>query len=533
MIGLIEDNPQEALRTLLRLLNAKFTDYSIRNLRQHPDYPSLLAINHTLNQLQIDNIAVRGTYEQLQNEFPKPLLVHTQYYGGTYLVIGALDEERVHFVNPKGNLEAQPKAEFLKAWSGIAVLVDEESKGVEQNYSINKVKTLLHKAKLPVAAFGLLLLIGHVFYYTNNFSSGFDYLFLLTKSLGVVVTIPLMIRLIDKENSFVRKLCNTKRSAGRVNCASILDTPAANFLGVFAWSEIGFLYFTILFFYLLLFQAHSNAIIAGIAIAAAPYTIYSFYYQWKVARQWCRLCLAVQAVLLLDLLLAVAFFSTSAITITYQSILTLVLVSFIGSAAYSFLKPVIVEWKSKKNQFLEINKIKLNSEVFQLLLKKNPAIDISHITPIRFGNPEGIHTITIVTNPLCRPCIEMHRKLFEILNTKNNVLVNKILLTEKDEQHNAYKIAHFMLKLYYTTGADATEKALTEYYDQYSNNFDQWKQKHDQKELDTVDVESSKVLEQHINWCSERNISSTPIIFYNHCKIPDGYTVEDLDYLID
>ncbi len=90
----LKENPSEALGILLHRLNTKFTHYSIRTLQQHPDYPSLLSINHALDQLQIDNVALRATYEQLQHEFPKPLLVHTGENGGTYRVVENLDEQR-------------------------------------------------------------------------------------------------------------------------------------------------------------------------------------------------------------------------------------------------------------------------------------------------------------------------------------------------------------------------------------------------------------------------------------------------------
>ncbi|HEY2722735.1 MAG TPA: hypothetical protein VGI82_13465 [Chitinophagaceae bacterium] len=39
--------------------------------------------------------------------------------------------------------------------------------------------------------------------------------------------------------------------------------------------------------------------ISWLNIFALPYTLFSVYYQWKVAKQWCILCLAVQGLLLL------------------------------------------------------------------------------------------------------------------------------------------------------------------------------------------------------------------------------------------
>ena len=40
-------------------------------------------------------------------------------------------------------------------------------------------------------------------------------------------------------------------------------------------------------------------LLLGINILALPYTIFSVYYQWRVAKQWCVLCLVVQGLLIL------------------------------------------------------------------------------------------------------------------------------------------------------------------------------------------------------------------------------------------
>jgi len=42
----------------------------------------------------------------------------------------------------------------------------------------------------------------------------------------------------------------------------------------------------------------SLAIVSLFNLLALPYIIFSVYYQWRVAKQWCVLCLAVQALLL-------------------------------------------------------------------------------------------------------------------------------------------------------------------------------------------------------------------------------------------
>lgn len=85
-------------------LNIKFTSQTLNKLKSHPDFPSLVAFNYVLTQLGIENVTLRVPYEQMQNELPKPLLVHTKTNGGMYFVIAELDENKVNFINENGKV---------------------------------------------------------------------------------------------------------------------------------------------------------------------------------------------------------------------------------------------------------------------------------------------------------------------------------------------------------------------------------------------------------------------------------------------
>jgi len=53
-------------------------------LESHPDYPSLLAVQDTLDELGINGYACQGTKEELKNE-NKPFLAHFNMSGGHVL----------------------------------------------------------------------------------------------------------------------------------------------------------------------------------------------------------------------------------------------------------------------------------------------------------------------------------------------------------------------------------------------------------------------------------------------------------------
>ena len=87
-----------------------------------------------------------------------------------------------------------------------------------------------------------------------------------------------------------------------------------------------------------------------------------------------------------------------------------------------------------------------------------------------------------------------------------------------------------MLRLYQSAAPQAKE-AIAAYYEEYGSNDKGWLRKYDQVKED--DTEAEQMLEQHIAWCREKAVSATPLVLYNGYELPQEYTLEDLDYLLD
>ena len=106
------------------------------------------------------------------------------------------------------------------------------------------------------------------------------------------------------------------------DCNAILSSKAAKVFEGLTWSEVGFFYFAGTWL-LLLFGGRSPfvwQILALLNIVSLPYTVYSIYYQARVAKKWCVLCCTIQALLWLE------FFT------------------IIGSVNKAFLAPGNTEW---------------------------------------------------------------------------------------------------------------------------------------------------------------------------------------------
>ena len=218
---------------------------------------------------------------------------------------------------------------------------------------------------------------------------------------GVIVTALLLWYEIDKNNPLLQKVCT---GITKGNCNAILTSKKSKVFSWLSWSEIGFFYFTGGLLLLLFGGDNINnaiAILSLLNVLALPYILFSVYYQWQIAKQWCVLCLAVQTLLLLG--------GINILTNNFLTTFNKVSGSFIVTAAFIYLLPVLL-WYAVKPSILRLQeakntkrqhlRIKFNSEIFETLLKKQKEIAISTDgLGIDIGNPQATNTLIKVCNP--------------------------------------------------------------------------------------------------------------------------------------
>lgn len=125
----------------------------------------------------------------------------------------------------------------------------------------------------------------------------------------------------------------------------------------------------------------------------------------------------------------------------------------------------------------------------------------------------------------------MHQSLFHILKSKTNTKVEEIFLTEQHNGDTSKKIAEIMLQLYGQSDPETFKNSLSEFYNTPIHKAKDWIQKFEG--ATQYPLNGHPTVEEHLDWCSRKGILSTPRIFYNGRPLPDEYSFDDLDYLID
>ena len=528
-----ETNAQDALIALLQRLRVRVTALAVREtLPQHPDYPSLLSLSDTLDEWKVENTALRlGNVEQLR-ELPTPFIAHLTRQGGWFVVVEQVEKGQITWYDPSDGRHTTSLDDFDKQWNGIVLLAEATEQSGEADFANHHKQERLHTARTALLIAGAIILLTLGLYQANAaLLTGL----ILTKALGTIISVLLLIRQFDSQNPLVNRLCKLGKAT---NCQSVLDSSAARLTSWLSWSEIGFFYFAGGLLFLCLPDWHSGQkqdILTVLAVLALPYTLFSVYYQWQVANQWCVLCLMVQGLLWVEaglLLFRISNLNSDNFGFEIRNSLQLPLFADLSSFLFAYslpvllyvlLKPYITKALQANRYQQQLSRFKNNPAVFQALLEKQPK------TPnwlpdevITLGNPDAEHTLLMMTNPFCGPCAQMHQQLEKLLHQNQNLKAHLIFTACDGPDGPSAQVAKHLLAF---ETAEQTATALTAWYAQSKKDYATWSTTFP---LNIDIAQFGNAVSQHCQWQKEARITATPTVFLNGYRVPEKYNLPNL-----
>lgn len=530
----------KATIAFLKLLRVSVNDFTVNEtLQNHPDWPSLLCVSDSLNKWKLPNAAGRVDKSEIR-QLPVPFIAYTHNPEYPLAVVTYTDENSVHYKSKSYGKKdiVETKEDFLKKWDGIYLMAEPNEYSGEPGYETNRRKAFFNSL-IPAGAFISLTILlslaltrvaAGVSTATGFSTTGFylQYSILLS---GIIVTSLLLWYEIDKNNPLLQKVCT---GMVKGDCNAILTGKQSKLFGWLRWSELGFFYFS---GGLLVLLSAGNAVhravslLAWLNILALPYIVFSVYYQWRVAKQWCVLCLAVQALLFLG--------ATNALVHGFLIPFSSLPVSFIASVLLLYLlpalvwyavKPYILRLQGAKNTKREYLRIKFNAEIFDTLLKKQKPITASaEGLGISLGSPTATHELIKVCNPYCGPCAKAHPKIEALLEQHSDLKARIIFTVPNEEDNVMIKPVKHLLAIDEKKDEAITKRALDDWYLPEKKDYDLFALKY------PMNGELSRQgfrVEAMSKWCKEMKVSVTPTIFINGYQLPDAYSIEDLQYFL-
>lgn len=534
-------NGPETAWLLANLLQVKISRSTLKKeIEEHPDYPSLLSISDVLNNYGIDNLTAQFNRDKFI-DIPTPFV--TQIQGDLFTVVKEVDDSSVQFFDPEQyQWRTIPKADFLKKSSGIVLLAEAGEEPGEKNYEkkIHAERTATYTQYFIAFCIpAILLFAGVTAFIQHGTAALLPFLFAVFTMVGSIICALLLWYEVDQYNPVLQQIC----SAGKkVNCKAVLQSKASRVAGI-SWSAIGFSYFM----GILLLQLFSgiNSPVAlwaasWINTIAVPYVLFSVYYQWRVAKQWCVLCLCVQVLLILQLVTALlgGWHSLLPFSIMEHALSFAIPTAFaLPILVTIILLPALQKAKESRRYYTALQKLKHNRQVFEALLKKEKELITNPAgLGIVLGPPDASYKLIKVCNPYCGPCATAHKPMEKLLHNNPDLQI-QILFTSTNTEGDikAVPVKH-LLAIAANHAETTVRQALDDWYLPEKRDYETFAAKYPMN--GELKQQSEKIAAMS-EWCNEVKIDFTPTFFVSipdddgitrYYQLPGIYQVTDLKY---
>jgi uncharacterized membrane protein len=531
-----EENCINVLRIFAKELGIKVSKSGTRKILDHPSYPSLESISDLLKEWNVENMGLKVEPEifgSIQTPFIAQLTDNSSDSG--FVVVKSYSDEGVIISDYSNNYwQLISKAQFLQQATGIVMAAEVTEISGEKHYL--KAKINERRQKLLVVGSILLVLASCVFSFIDSYRLNgttpfaLGSIFLL-KLFGCYLCILLLWLDVDRHNPTLQNVCKASK---KVNCGAILNSDAAKILDI-GWSEIGFFYFAGSLL-TLLFNGVSpvaTSLLSWLTLLALPYTIFSIYYQWRIAKQWCILCLAVQAILLSEFIVAIIgglYHPVVLSSLTVKFLINTFIGFFLPIFGWFVLKPLLKSVKENRINKANFGKLKYNAEIFGAMLRGQKPIDkpIDNLG-IVIGSPNAKNKVIKVCNPYCAPCAEAHLLVEELLENNNDIQLQIIFAVGKNLKDPRTIAASHLIAIAGKDDIELTKQALYDWYSTGKNDFDAFSAKYP---INWEIKDQGNMIDAMYDWCSKAEIYATPSFFINNHPLPKIYSHTDLKYFL-
>jgi glutaredoxin len=197
-----------------------------------------------------------------------------------------------------------------------------------------------------------------------------------------------------------------------------LQSSASKLFGWLSLAEVGFIYFLGGLLSLSPPAPEGGVIEAPIGgldgtlcgaltLLALPFTLWSVYYQWRVAKVWCTLCLGIVAVLWLSFLVRLPFVQWPH-SVPFEFVCGYLL----AVGLWFLVRPFVVSERQKMVVERELAHWQQNSDLFRSFLMSQPLVALEPLPhEDQIGNADAPVVVTMVSNPNCGPCKEAYAEL--------------------------------------------------------------------------------------------------------------------------
>ena len=424
------ENPIAAAGILLEALGIPVTDTTLRRLLvTHPQYPSLQALADALEDVGVASRAVQANSENLV-ELSLPAIAGLgRGPEMRFVVLREVRPGQGRYTDPGRGEVVLPEREFSLQWSGILLLPTVSPDAGERDYRKRRTEEVLERLRGPALAVGAALTV--ILLLTTLPPMEYEpsvlwHALLLVKLSGFGLA-TLLIAMSGSQDGGAAKLCPLGE---RLNCRSVLSSPAAKLGGWIPMADLGGLYFLGGLLSLVLWRIAERpeslpAPLGLLNLLALPYVVFSVSYQAFLGR-WCWPCLGVQALFVAEFALFWQLPGSHSLPIDGlpRVDLALLVVSFaLPALGWGALRPRWAQGCQADARAEENARLRSHPALFQQALQRSTPIPTDPIPhELAMGPDAAPFCLTVLVHPACDHCAEVFSELQPLLALSKGLL---------------------------------------------------------------------------------------------------------------
>ena len=523
-----EENVVFILQKAIRFYKIRVTKTTIKDfLLAHPYYPSLKSVCDALNKWEIENYALNLELDEIK-VLEMPFIAHLKLGGGQLAFVEEIKNGVVSYFFSEEQHFKEEFTIFSEKLSGAVIAFETNEDSGEKGYKRKYQSEILNKSLFPLIVITLLACVTYsvVTNQANIIQPGYlSWGLLFTKTIGFTASVILVLHELKISTPLADKICGF---SSKTDCDTVLSSDASRLFGWINWADVGLIYFTGTFLFLIGNQSISGLwLISVLTTLALPYPVFSIYYQAFKAKKWCPFCLLVQLVLIIEFVLLCPILLRLHFSVLnlFQLCLALLIPASLW-LIYRDRRHRIQE--SDKNRYSYLG-FKRSPQVFKFLLTGNGYEDIPLTQDsLVLGNPEAPVTLTAFLSLYCAPCANAFRQLKELVDTCYEVKINAIFSVYDDEESK--KLINTLYFIYENKGQEQTINFLYKWYTMPGQTR---KLLYEQQLPLGFDI--TKIVGQKNKTLFDKYmIPGTPTVFINGYKYPaQQYDYSDIEYYID
>lgn len=281
----------------LKVLGVPHTGEASDKAFRQMSFQTLFGFSRLLNSYSIPTTGVKIQDKNELSKIPVPFMAQE---GSGFVIVtsfgrDARGAETVNYIEFHKS-KSLPLDEFIRDWSGIALLAYPTPESREPNYTKNHWFELAEKAKTVTLIILAILLGCYGFIQSGLWRHTSTVLLTLVNLAGIGITWLLLLKTLKVHSAAADSICGVIEKHG---CDTVLEHKASTFFGLFSWSEVGITYFSLTTLFTMLFPQYLGhlALINGLCL---PFTVWSIWYQKFRIKTWCTLCVTTQTLLWLQ-----------------------------------------------------------------------------------------------------------------------------------------------------------------------------------------------------------------------------------------